>query len=360
MRFADYIVSYSLQINNRCLRSLADNHARTSAQEPIEMDEGNPALQPVYAESALLRDSRRLVAMWRLMHPCLPPRDDLDHHTRQLFTVTEQLHAASAPARLAMRMAGQAVEEDDGKDLLMLARGLPRRGAIQWGYLNELYALDSAWWRDHALFCEIADEDLARQIAKDYRRAYKLSNQAEIQNPEQSSLNKALQKVGVLTQQSAYRLELLRPGLSDKGKRELWYLEKLADAYRTRDGLTLLSEQIPDAGLRKAVAKRTRHYIALQIEKIDQRVQRLIEAAYALKPKRFNGVVWQALQELGLDEVVKIQPREAGAVETTQAPATTQISRVHVEFEDGTEVGEVPAVSAKRPSAMKPTSQQER
>lgn len=334
MRFADYIVSYSLQINNRCLRCLADS--RGVCPDLPDLEEANLSNQPVFAESMLLRDSRRLTGMWRFVKPWTKGHEALAAHTQRLFAVTEQLHQSSAPARLALRMASQAVEDEDGKDLLMLARGLPRSAGIEWGYLSEIFSEDSAWWRDTGLFRQVVDEDLARLVAKDYRRAFKLVGSEKLNAPADTSSStsvhpsvhssvKALTKLGRLSEQTAHRLELLRPGLSDKGKRLLWYLEKLAEAHRTRDGLALLQSQIGSAGLRKQVEKRCRLYVAQQAEKIDKRIRRLGEASYDLKPKRFNGLVWQAFKQLNLGSVTHIDR------------GTARVSAVHVTMDGSTD-----------------------
>ena len=72
MRLADYVVSYSLQINNRCLRYLAeyDSHAAAAAEGH---DLVGSEAHTVYAENLLARDSRRLVSDEEMGCPCSPP-----------------------------------------------------------------------------------------------------------------------------------------------------------------------------------------------------------------------------------------------------------------------------------------------
>ena len=125
MRLADYIVSYSLQINNRCLRFLADSHAKGNLATDSGLVEGDDSLlevQPVYAESMLLRDSRRLNSLWRWV---ASEDEHVNAHRQELAEVLEQLNNNAAPKRLALRLASQAAGEEDATNLLLMARSLP-------------------------------------------------------------------------------------------------------------------------------------------------------------------------------------------------------------------------------------------
>ena len=307
MRLADYIISYSLQINNRCLRFLADSHARGSVVAPeggtVEGEAVQLEVQPVYAESMLVRDSRRLASMWAWVDA---QQHGIVAHRERLALRVEELTAKAAPTRLALRLASQAVDDDDATHLLRLARGLEAESGVTWTTLNDLFTEDSALWRQGEFFGELDDEVLLQRLCTSYRKGYKLNKKLPRQWPRDMpdrKIGKILSKQNYICQFNLHQLELLRPGLSEKGKRQLWYLDKLADAHRMVSGLEQLRSMIPAAELRKPVAKATQSYVRGQIEKIYKRIERLSPRAYDPRPKRFRHGVQHSLLALGLQTV---------------------------------------------------------
>ena len=67
MRLADWVVSTSLEINNGCLRYLAESQVRGAAAVCAEPDDINLDTQAIYTESLLARDSRKIFSLWQLM-----------------------------------------------------------------------------------------------------------------------------------------------------------------------------------------------------------------------------------------------------------------------------------------------------
>lgn len=323
MRLADYIVSYSLQINNRCLRFLAESHARGMPVAPdgglAESAQVQLEVQPVYAESALVRDSRRLQTMWAWMGV---EGERVAAHRQELAAVVHELTENVAPTQLALRLASQAIGEEDATNLLRLARAIEPHEGVSWMRLNELFAEDSDLWRDVSNFTAVDDEQLLARVCFNYRKGYKMDGKlprnwpAELPDPK---LEKVLLRQKNYCQDNLHQLELLRPGLSEKGKRQLWYLDKLADAHRMLSGLArlqqLIDELIGQPTLRKPVGKAARAYIDGQIDKIYKRVERLSPNAYEQRPKRFRHGVQHSLLTLGLETVyaLKGDAGDAGA-----------------------------------------------
>ena len=118
----------------------------------------------------------------------------------------------------------------------------------------------------------------------------------------------------------AHQLELLRPGLSDKGKAQLWYLDKMSDTLRTRSGLVDLRRQTRATKVKKAAGKLAVSHVDQQIEKMNKRMVRLADNAFETKLKRFAGLVEEAVSALGLTDVSLMKNPVAGA--TTADDAT--------------------------------------
>ena len=329
MHLADYIVSNSLHINSRCLRYLADSHGRLQ-DEPDDLLELSVDAQPVLAENTLIRDARRLLSMWRsvIADEDLADERMLLHYDR-LHDVVQDLQSSMAPLRLGLRLASLAAEEEDAQNLLTVVRALPRRPRIAWGDLNEEFTRDSAMWRDVELFRHLSDKQLVGGFARQYRKAVKPLGKLneELQEPTEArrALTNRLRKVGDRSQLVAHQLELLRPGLSDKLKRQHWHLDKFADAYRTLASLLelrlLIDERVAmprPTRLDKQVARDSQAYLDGQVLKLRKRMQRLMDPAFAVKPKRYDVWIAGALSKLGLVDVTLLSSRrQAAAVDTT-------------------------------------------
>lgn len=301
MRLADYVVSYSLQINNRCLRYLAecDTHGTVADGNDIVGAEAHT----VYAENLLARDSRRLVSMWSLMQPGWRETDpDIGEHVEALERATRALTEASSARRLALRLANVAAEDHEAEAILRVARCLPADVPLTWDVLNDQFTDDSHFWRTSASFRSLQDVVVQQRVVRSYRKAYR---QAELL-PEDDVHPWLAAHGGNLhrwVQLSAHQLELLRPGLSDKGKAQLWYLDKMADTLRTRSGLQELQHATGEVDVKKAAAKLVSRYVEQQINKMDKRIVRLVDGCFKSKPKRMDDITRAAVTALGLGSV---------------------------------------------------------
>ena len=310
MRLADYVVTYSLQINNRCLRYLADVDVR--GPSGLQADHDPKTLhsepQPVYTESLLVRDGRRLGSMWHLMQPAWADgAAALDQHVASFTQAAEQLAEESAAKRMALRLAGVASDDDDAQALLRIARALPQQMAFSWEALNDLFADDSRAWRASDQFRYVSDDVLCQRIARSYRKGYRLG-----QSFEQGGSAQWLSEQGAVWYRwvllTTHQMELLRPGLSDKGKAQLWYMSKLADTLRQHRGLKQLRSLISQLDLKKSIVRAGGQHVDQQVHKMDKRLARLAEGCFNLKPKKLSLMAEHAIQALGLDHVRKMQP----------------------------------------------------
>ena len=313
MRLADYVVSYSLQINNRCLRYLAECDTQSVVAESNDIV-GSEA-HTVYAENLLARDSRRLVSMWSLMQPAWKQLDgEIEDHVSALEAATRALTEASSARRLALRLANLAAEDDAAEAILRVARCLPADVPLTWDVLNEQFTLDSHYWRSSAKFRSLEDVVVQQRIMRSYRKGYR---QAQLipEDDVGTWLGKHSTNLFRWVQLSAHQLELLRPGLSDKGKAQLWYLDKMADTLRTRAGLQDLQQATWEVDVKKSAAKVVRRYIEQQIEKMDKRILRLVDGCFSSKPKRMDGVIQAAVSalELGRVSLMTVDAAKGGA-----------------------------------------------
>ena len=317
MRLADYVVSYSLQINNRCLRYLAECDARDGNSL---LSEGGDDLHAeghmVYAESLLTRDSRRLASMWSLMKPgWVDTSAEVVSHVKTLKKAASGLADGSSGHRLALRLAGVASEDHEAQAILTIARKLRTENPFGWDALNDLFAQDSLFWRESAEFRHLHDDVLCQRVTRSYRKSYRLANDCFADT--EKLLPKQSDNLYRRVQVCAHQLELLRPGLSDKGKSQLWYLLKMSDTLRTRSGLLKLHFEAQQAVAHdKTVEQQTldivlRH-IDRQIEKMDKRMLRLASDCFSVKPKHIARWVEEAVEGLGLRDVSLMQTGQSG------------------------------------------------
>ena len=304
MRLADYVVSYSLQINNRCLRYLAECDVRggtpslTDSSSLVASDSHS-----VFAESLLARDTRRLVSMWSLMRPgWKADAPDLATHVDDLYNAAEALAEGHSGRRLAMRLASLASADHEAEAILKVARKLPNEIVMTWDVLNDLFAADSLHWRESVSHRDIDDDLVLKRIAKRYRKSYRLAKLMPEQEAE-AWLNAHAENLYRWVQLCAHQLELLRPGLSDKIKAQLWYLDKMSDTLRTRAGLVVLRDIAVNIQVKRSAAKLTATHVDEQIAKMDKRIERLARGCFATKPKRLVESIKPAVAALGLRDV---------------------------------------------------------
>jgi hypothetical protein len=325
---ADYVVSYALQINNRCLRYLAECDVRggfatspygPEATEAAEASEGFVGeVHAVYAESLLARDSRRLVSMWALMQPGWKHKANaLARHIGALRSGANALTDASSSRRLALRLASLAPVDHEAEAILKVARKLPTEVPLTWDLLNELFAADSHHWRKSKDFKALQDEDIQRRILRNYRKCYRHAA-LMLEDDMDAWLDKRGDRFHRRVRLTAHQLELLRPGLSDKGKAQLWYLDKMSDTLRTRIGLADLYKAAHEVNVDKATRKLVAKHVEQQIQKMNKRIVRLAEGCFCIKPKRLDVMTSKAVTALGLRAVSLMNKEPVGVDPVTK------------------------------------------
>ncbi len=331
VRLADFVVSYSLEINNRCLRYLAECDARGSM---LAADQGAAVaaeMHTVYAESLLARDSRRLTSMWALTAPGWKGVNGaLGEHVDGLREASGALTDAASNRRLALRLASLASEDDEAEAILKVARKLPSEVPLTWDDLNDLFADDSACWRAADSFRALADEEVLKRVARSYRKGHRLAGALREHAADGSVvvwLDDESDKFHKWVQLTAHQMELFRGGLSEKTKAQLWYLDKMSDTLRTRAGLRALKRATRRVNVKKSVAKTVVGYIDQQITKMDKRIVRLADGCFNVKPRRVEAALGQAFSALGLPEVTLMDPQVAANTPTGRLEQIERIER---------------------------------
>ncbi len=320
MRLVDWVISCSLEINSGCLRYLAESQVRGGVAISVEPDDVGIDAQAIYTESLLSRDSRRILSLWQLIQPAARVGDEatvddramavaVASHIDALTEAVARLTETSAPLRLAIRLANQAVEDEQANLMLMLARALkPRPLPVpDWITLNELFAADSAFWREGAYFATVDDVLLRNRLSRSYRKSYKIVAKVSSADwsdrpPNEDTLLK-LEQLTDTCQLTGHNMELLRGVLSEKQKHQLWYLDKLCSALRMRHGLRELIEKSEDVDLPKKTVNGARTYLVSHERKVNKRIDRLFAGAFGVKPKKFSRQLEKALNRLGLSTV---------------------------------------------------------
>jgi len=314
VRFADWIISCSLEVNNGCLRFLADSQARGSTAVSPESEDSTLDTRAIYTESLLARDTRKIVSHWRLVQPAWVASEPAAQkaarvHVVKLVDMATTLTHVPAPVRLAMRLASQAIDDKQAKLMLSLARSLPGPGGPEWSSLNDLFTHDSALWRNPQLFGEVDDELVSRRLGGAYRRGYRMAKGLKSGWTEQVGSAEIEQVLGALMQSSQIALhgtELLRGVLSDKHKHQLWHLDKVVDALRMRHALRILRERARQVGLAKKKVKLARKYLATEEIRANKKIDKLLVTAFTTKPKKYGRKLLEAVDAMDLASVSSV------------------------------------------------------
>ena len=383
MQVIDYVVTYCLEVNNRCLRYLAECDP-VSDRVDLGISVGSADSQTVYAESLLARESRRLVALWGLVKLSDPGTGLADApgeqpagteqkpqaaaagevqqaHQRDLQQASNILAEATAARRLALRLASIAPEDQEAAVLLAVARALPVQEGMDWDELNELFARDSRLWRTGVHATANPEETVLGLAQRAYRKGYKFAHRLAEYVEEDGDVTSWILKYGNKLEYwvhcAAYQIELFRPGLSEKGKSQVWYIDKLADTLRMRRGFVNLidylqlhqaveassdagtsdagtsdaergsdhdvdntdtssvtnknvvrpqGQRIPEGQLSPKEIKQARKFARQQLDKMDKRIIKLIAGGFKTKPKKFAKTLSHSVASLGVKQIATI------------------------------------------------------
>lgn len=324
MNLTEHVVSYSLEVNTRCLKFLAecrvpgaDTRAGSDlAPAPPKAAGAQDSCSPntVYTESVLARDSRRLTSLWHLAMPAAAPTtfEEIRRHYKELRGAAHELSLAPANRALALRLANLATEEADAATMQVLAQRMPAPPELPWIDLCAVFARDSALWRDPQAFQVLPNSHLLDRLTRVYRKGHRIVGLLLKAPDGAMHQRKDLIKLERLVRLTYHQMELLRAGLSEKGRSQLWFLEKLSEAVRMRlhmEHLLQALEDDPDGGSLDVGS--TRLYVASHRERMNRRIEKLGQGAFGPKPKRMRARLDAAVAHLSIADVDATEERVA-------------------------------------------------
>lgn len=291
MRFIDFVVSQALEINSRCLRSLAIL----------------PGEIPPVVLHRLHEDVLRLNAMWAIVTPAAASgmyKAAVKRGRKLVAAIEDELRGGSA---IALEMAGRAPDEKVAQSLVKLSRRLAaREPQLQPESLWVAFQEDSSAWRQLDLTAPLADAEVVKQgIGRWYLHSRSLMRQSEAQSLPKPSEARAWHAWCWCT---AYQLELIKSELSERGKARRWYVDKLARCLDSYLELGKLRKQAKQVGLKRGAVQRLQVFFDERRGKLWKRAVKLAACAYADKSKVFVQDVQASVERLGLGVIVTLDP----------------------------------------------------
>jgi len=325
MQLADYVVSYALQLNNRCLQLLG------SAGEPLAQRD--------------LRELRlqvsRLSSLWELLRWSVG-RAPYREATRRLTRMAELLDAAQGfgSGRAAIRggqqllgtgmasastpLAGAGREALQARLQPLLRRypavALPRLGSEAADVLSRDFQAESEVWRDYAVLRHVTDEEIVehgfgrafRKGAASVGRLLAVDDGAVETTAPWSASRKALERASRWTGHGVHHMELLKPGLSETSKARRWYLQRLrANLDKQLElvlfRLTAMEAAEPAGGAGRRVLD---DVLAQRWSRLQSQCRKLSAGAFGLRLEHYLQQTRQDIGHLGLKDIVLLPLRD--------------------------------------------------
>ncbi|MCZ6656935.1 MAG: hypothetical protein O7C67_06530 [Gammaproteobacteria bacterium] len=294
MRFIDFVVSQALEINSRCLHSLAIA----------------PGKIPPDVLQKLHEDRLRLNAMWAIAVPATDSRmfkAALKRGRTLAAAIGDEQRPGSA---VALELAAKAPDEKTTRSLVKLSRGLAaRESRLDAEALSVSFQEDSSAWRDLDVTQSLTDAEVVRQgIGRWYLHSRSLMRHWGTKSQPKRSEVRAWHAWCWCT---VYQLELLKPELSERGKARRWYIDNLARSLDSYLELGMLRKQAKQVDLKRGAVERLQAFLDERRSKLWKRAIKLAVCAYADKSKVFVEDVQHSVERLGLAAIVILEPEPA-------------------------------------------------
>jgi len=328
MQLADYVVSYALQLNNRCLRLLA------GAGEPLaERDLRELQLQV-----------SRLSSLWELLRWSVgraPYRDAVLRLGRmaELLDRVQGHGSGRAAIRGGEQLLRAGLANDSspaaraGRDELQArlqplwrrypAVALPRLASEAADALSCDFQAESEVWRDYAVLRHVTDEEIVehgfgRVFRKGARSVGRLLSatdtaaQPSAASPPLAS-RKALQRAARWTGHGVHHMELLKAGLSEASKARRWYLQRLrANLDRQLELALFCQTALEAAGDRAAVSGHQvlDDAVRQRWRRLQSQCGKLAAGAFGLRAEDYLRQTRGDIGNLGLKDIVLLPVRD--------------------------------------------------
>lgn len=293
MQFADYIVSYALQVNTDCLQRLTV--AEATHRDVLEAKDARQ----------LRANTERLLSVWQMMHWSVgkaPYRCGI-----------ERLAAAERLLPVGTRWIDGAAQQllakvDDPK--LVRAVELARVGvldlqgpavAVDLDALSCLFQAESECWRDYALLRKVQDYDLIEHgIGRAYSKSRRLGERL-IQQPHN---HKRLHRTHRWVRHCINHLELLRPAMSQTNKARAWFLDRLGANLEKQIDVMRFRAHAGALKLKPKVVARLDRLVDDRCRRLSEQTAKLVAGAFQDSDEAFIRIVAEDVKKLGLQEIV--------------------------------------------------------
>lgn len=293
MQFADYVVSYALQVNTDCLQRLTV--AESDDSEALAGRDFRP----------LRRNTERLLSLWQMMHwsvgkaPYRSGVERLKEAQRLLPVGTYWVDRAAQQllAKIDDPKSARAIEI--ARQGVLDVQGSPVAPDIE--RLSCLFQDESECWRDYALLRKVQDYDL---IEHGIGRAYGKSRRLGERLLKQPHDTKRLRRAHRWVRHSINHLELLRPALSQTNKARAWFLERLGANLEKQMDVMRFRAHARSLRLKSKVVARLDRVADDRCRRLAGQTAKLVAGAFQDHDQAFVRAVGTDVKKLGLQEIV--------------------------------------------------------
>ncbi len=297
MQFADYVVSYALQVNTDCLQRLtvlaeAEEAPHRGALEAKDIRQ-------------LRANSERLQSLWQMMHWSVgkaPYRCGIERLTaverllpvgrRWIDGAAQQLLAKVSDPKLvgAVELARAGVLDLQGPDT-----------AVDLDALSCLFQAESECWRDYALLRKVQDYDL---IEHGIGRAYGKSRRLGERLIAQPHNHKRLRRAHRWVRHCINHLELLRPAMSQSNKARAWFLDRLGANLEKQIDVMRFRAHAGALKLKPKTMARLDQLVDERCRRLAEQTAKLVAGAFQDSDEDYIRLVAGDVKKLGLQEIV--------------------------------------------------------
>lgn len=299
MKFADFVVSWALQALSRGLQKVASRSGPAAGELRCS------------DQKALSLTAERVFSLWQMVQLSVS-KLEFKRARADLGLIVELCTEDRTPERLA---AERLIERADPKARRLLeeiAAGLrapapdARAQESVRERLNELLQAESHRWRSYAPLrlvdeSELIEHGMLRALSKARTLSARLDQIAA--EPTRRASAKRLLRAGRWVRHCVNHLELLRPALSESGRRRRWHLNRLAAKLDEQWALEKLARSLVMMDLKPKASVRLERLIHDERRRLDKQRQKLSIGAFAGGAGAYRNEVTEAVAQLGLESI---------------------------------------------------------
>lgn len=336
---AQLLIGDALLVNSRCLRFLAQQRGPRS-QAGSALSGGATAAGSGLADSllsdqemqALRRSVVRLASHWQLLQRTELARLAELGSARQR-AIMGLLPSGSPVGRAAKELLEQT-EDPKGRaalrevmDQWLVSRRVRQVSGLDRDRLLELLEMDATAWQEAVDQVQPGNHGpILDGLRRCYRKPRRLARALGKSLHNGKVNDQQLSRLHRLVHRNVSQLELLRPGLSDQYAKQLWYLQRLERNLGRRRDLAAFEQKLYAMDLRtehlSRVQRRAQQAVRARADIQAQRTGKLVELAYAVKPRAYADGIGSDLAALSATALTLADSNldQLGATAADQSP----------------------------------------